>query len=280
MRALLKRLADTKRVTIQEAIDITEGQRRVKLHDGLDFDYAVYKLAFERLDDTDKVRMQELYADVEFDHQYLDQEEVIANLLDGKETLTPDAKKKLADLVSERCYNAFAKEYQLYHYFACIPVAEVARYFLIDKGITIDGKVLSANQESSEWMFVKAFKERLDHYDPNLGLLYADDDRKHEGTHLDQELLIADTGATGDLNVFSMFGMAARRLSAFLEAEIFFKEVDKNGETVLAFNDQSLERVFIETKDDLVEGYATLLSFKELFQKLSKVYEVEILRTK
>lgn len=424
MRSSLKKLTSIKRVDIRQALEITEKQKIIKLKNGLDFEYAVYKLAFERLSDEDKARMNELYPDVETDHAYLDQEEIIANLLDDKGELSTKNKEKLAELVAGHCYNAFAKEYQLYHYFACIPLAEVARYFLIGKNIHINGKPLAQNQEcddddsdthdaiqaavesyvkdhkitveailqasclewidgdlfdqytplalsndsellerwfkakveargelkkhitkgdlevrdrspnestrgklyskrlydaeleqarqaletiglqakrkgeldekmafamfsavitgeslygfKSDWGFVRDFKHDVDTYNANLGLVYADNDPEHKGEHLDQELLIADTDKNGELNFFSMFGMATRRLDAFLKASIYFEEIEKDGETILAFNEKSLERIFNETKDDLVEGYATLLSFREIFKKLSVIYEIDL----
>lgn len=427
MRSSLKRMKETKVVDIKEAIEITEMQKAVKLGNGLDFDYAVYKLAFEMLSAEDRARMNELYLDIEFDHAYLDQEEIIANLLGGKGELSKKNKEKLADLVAERCFNKFANEYQLFHYFACIPIAEVARRYLIDKGIALGGKPLAQNQETDDedstthddiqkamveyaeenritvesmlrdaclkwidgdlfeqymplvlssdselfqrWLaakaravttlkkhiakselavrerspeesrrsklyskrlydaeleqarqsmeaigmkatqnakgeldekaafatfsdkvitgeslyafagayaFVKEFKEDVDTYNANLGLVYAPDDTEQKGENLDQELLITDTDAKGELSFFSPFGMAAWRLEAFLESGMFFEETEKDGERILTCSNKKIEQVFIETKNDVVEGYATLLSFGEMFEKLSKIYEIDV----
>ena len=153
-KKLIDNLQKIKVVDIKEAIEITNKQREQKLKDGLDFDYTIYQLAFESLSDKDKKRFIELYPDIETDHQYLDQEEIIANLFKGKDELTKEetkeAKEKLAELVAENCYNKFAKEYQLFHYFACIPLAEVARYFLISKGLKVKGKPLAKNQEADD----------------------------------------------------------------------------------------------------------------------------------
>jgi hypothetical protein len=108
----MKRCIDTlekmKMVELDEAVKIAAKQRDIKFKDGLDFDYAVYQLAFERLSTEDKKRMNELYPDIETDHQYLDQEEVIANLYNGKSELTAEAKEKLSALVAEKSYNRFA----------------------------------------------------------------------------------------------------------------------------------------------------------------------------
>ena len=143
----LKRI---KKVTIEEAVEITRKQKEVKLKEGMDFDYAVYELAFEFLAVEDRKRMKELYEDIEFDHQYLDQEEIIANLYGGKDEMSDEAKDTLADLVAEKGYNRFAKEYQLFHYFACIPLLEVARHFLASHGIEIAGKPMAKDQQADD----------------------------------------------------------------------------------------------------------------------------------
>ena len=424
-RNLIAGLEKIKVVDIKEATEITNKQREQKLKDGLDFDYAIYQLAFESLSDKDKKRFNELYAEIEYDHQYLDQEEIIANLFNGKDELTKEAKEKLAELVAENCYNKFAKEYQLYHYFACIPLAEVARQFLVSKGIKVKGKLLAKNQEADDedskthkdiqkviedyardnkikveailkeaclkwldedlleqytplvisddkelfnkWLktkaearatlqklidkgelkvrertadetgqdklyskglydselaqaqraleilelepkekgeldekkafekfsdrvitgeslynlkgefeFVKDFKKRVDEYNANLGIVYKDDDPEHKGEHLDQELLIADTNNKGELNIFSLFGLTTKKLKATFEATQFIKETTKNGETTLDFNNETLKTFFKEIRESLINGYAKLLAFEDIFKRLSKTYETDL----
>ncbi len=54
----LKRI---KKVTIDEAVEITRKQKEAKLKEGMDFDYAVYELAFELMNPDDRKRMKELY---------------------------------------------------------------------------------------------------------------------------------------------------------------------------------------------------------------------------
>jgi hypothetical protein len=132
---ITKALKHIKRVSIKEAIEITNKQREQKLKDGLDFDYAVYLFAFESLKDDYQKDLKILYDEVEYDTEYLDNEEIIANLFNGKDELTKEAKEKLAELVAERSYNEFAKEYQLYHYFAGIPIMEIAKKWAKEKGI-------------------------------------------------------------------------------------------------------------------------------------------------
>ncbi|KKT81777.1 MAG: hypothetical protein UW79_C0015G0016 [Candidatus Yanofskybacteria bacterium GW2011_GWA2_44_9] len=136
----IKNLERIKKVTIEGAAEIAKKQKEAKLKEGLDFDYVVYRLAFELLEDKDRKQMKELYPDIETDHQYLDQEEVIAHLYNGKKELSEEAKDKLAELVAEQSYNKFAEEYQFFHYFACIPILEVAKYFLKTHQIEINNE--------------------------------------------------------------------------------------------------------------------------------------------
>jgi len=69
----------------------------------------------------------DLYPDIETDHTYLDQEEIIASLLEKNGTLTQKNKEKLATPIASSAYNAFAKEYQLSNTLPVSPMAEVTR---------------------------------------------------------------------------------------------------------------------------------------------------------
>lgn len=131
----LQALKRIKVVDIKEAIEITNKQRDQKLKNGISFDYAVYKLALETLKDDYKQDLKTLYDSVEDDNEYLDNEEIIANLFNGKDELTKEAKEKLAELIAERGDNKHTKEYQLFHYFAGIPIMEIAKKWAKEKGI-------------------------------------------------------------------------------------------------------------------------------------------------
>ena len=113
-------------------------------------DYTVYRLAFFSLPEADQEQFNKIYSEVEHDPQYLDQEEVIFNLLNGKGELTEEAKEKIANLIAKQSYNKYAKEHQLYHYYACIPLIEVARHYLTSKGIEIKGKQVNQDQTTSK----------------------------------------------------------------------------------------------------------------------------------
>ena len=418
-------LENIKKVTINEALEITAKQRAVKLKNGMDFDYAVYQLAFELLSDGDKKKMNELYPDIETDHQYLDQEEIIANLFDGKDTLSQENKERLASLVSERAYNKFAKEYQLFHYFACIPILEVARYFLTSKEIDIKGQASTKNQESDEqsentcesvtkamgeyskqhgismedmlkeaclcwidkglfdeyrplaistgtellkkWIetrieaknilmrhiksgnlelrerneeenvqeklyskhlydlelqnirkvvenvggeitekseldekvafekfadpvitgeslyawkedykFVRNFKERVDEYEPNLGILYADDDPEQKKGHLDRELLICSLTSDGKPSFLSLYEMSMTIISGLFKGINMFEEETIEEKKFLKFEDEVIKNIFAGRCQDLIDNYAKLLAFEGVIKKLSKIFEADL----
>jgi hypothetical protein len=423
MRRMIKGINSVKKVSGPQAMEIVEKQRAAKLADGIDFEYAVYRYAFELLSEEDRMRMIALYPDIETDHQYLDQEEIIANLLNDKEDLSEKAKKKLAELIAARSYNAFAKQYQLYHYFACIPLAEVARHFLMTHNVVVKGKLLAKNQEaddeddsthedirrateqyakdhettveailkegfinwydttgwaytplvvsdekelfarwlaskakarkelekligagklavrtrtpeesrkdklyskglengelqsarmelelldfrgdggeleekkafesfsntvltgeslyhfSGDFTFVKEFKERVDTYDPNLGLVYAEEDPEHKGDHLDRELLLCPLTSKGEPGFFSIFGMSLGRLEALMDSTTFLQEEEKEGKLRLSFSNKQIEQLFRKSGDTFIASYGKLLAMRNLLQKASLEYETDL----
>ena len=75
---------------------------------GLELEYVVYRYAFESLSEDLKKDILALNPDGETETQYFDQEEAIADLFNGKNTLTKEAKEKLADLIVASLYNEHA----------------------------------------------------------------------------------------------------------------------------------------------------------------------------
>lgn len=409
MKRMIEGIKELKKVNSAEALEIIEKQRKVKLEEGMDFEYAVYELAFELLDKRDQDRLVELYPDIKTEQDYLNEEEMIANLLEGKSELSPEAKEKLGKLIATRAYNNFAKEYQLFHYFACFPLAKVARHFLEKRGVKIteskkkkkdddelsseavqravekyaekhnkkieeilktgfiewyddegfahmplavveqlllnrwlqskikarkelkelvdkgalklgnqlprttgherfrgkdiypeelmkarkaleirgekgleihDDKIITGESLyalKTDWEFVEDFKERTDEYDPDLGLVYADDDPEHQGEHLDRELLVCRTISDGKEPVwFSRYGMFTRRLEGLIESTVFFKEEVENGKTSLKFKNKEIEKTFIIARDEFIAAYQRLLAVHEVMKKLVPIYEAEL----
>jgi len=399
----LQALKRIKVVDINEAIEITKKQREEKLKEGIDFDHAIYQLAFESLSDEIRKDILILDPEAEYESSYLDDEETIANLIDKKGELTKENKEKYAELVADRSYNEFAKEYQLWGSFASLPIIDIAKKWAKDKGIkprkkdyerlekiksrvkkrgikkeieeveksdeewlleenlkeiledyAKDNKttikailketllkwleeglpypslVISEDKETygedtklphneifKEWLkakkkaketlqklidkgelktdqtgqdktitgeslynfkgnyeFIKEFKERVDRYSANDGFVYADDDPEHKGDHLDRELLITEKDKDGKPAIFSLFNMSLRKIEEALRPR-YFKEVEKNGETYLEFKSDDIKKAFKTTRQSLIDGYAKLLAFSEIFKKINKIYGAE-----
>jgi len=440
----LQALKKIKVVDINEAVAITNKQREQKLKNGIDFDYAIHQLAFESLSDEIRKDILILDEEAEYEPSYLEDEETIANLLNGKKELSKEAKEKYAELVAERSYNNFAKEYQLHGIFVGLPIMDLVKKWAKDKGIkprpkdyeklgkiesrlfrkaklnadektqtkiyeemkgraglkdftdegfkeyyaleenlkeiledyardnkttikdilketllkwieeeglpypplviskdrdTYNGKTkLPHNELFKEWLkakekaretlqklidkgelkvrertpdetgqdrlfergrekflkhsdkvimgeslysfkgdfeFIKEFKERVDRYDANAGLIYADDDKEHKGDNLDRELLIAERDKDGKVNAFSIFGRAIDTIERHFETTRYFKETTKDGETYLEFKSDDIKEAFTSAVESIKDGYAKLLAFQEIFKKLNKIYEAE-----
>ncbi len=127
-----------------------------------------------------------------------------------------------------------------------------------------------------DFKFIKEFKERVDEYNANLGIVYKDDDPEHKGEHLDQELLIADKDEAGKLNALSLFNLTTKRLSLIFEATNWIKETQKGKETYLSFNDEGLEKSYKEIRERIIKGYARLLAFQQVFKRLVKTYKADL----
>lgn len=391
-------------VNVKRALEIIEKQKQVKLKSGMDFDYAVYQLAFESLPKPLQEDLQTEYEEVAYDHQYLDEEEILYDLFKGKDKLTAEDKEKLADMIVTSGYNNFAKEWQLWHYYASIPLKEIAKRWIDKRGVTptpitdatdkqalemarekiqevrktqispeeAEKELFAENQRDTlldyakdhkttveaelkavtlEWLdhglldeytpmfkatdtkayngetklphnelfkkwieakaearntldrlikegqlkregdtitgesiytftgeyeFIKKHKEYIDHYGANLGIVYADDDPKHKGQHLDRELLICDLDKDGKPYPLSMFGMAKDRLTGFFDVMGLVTEKEVNGERVIEFKDEAYNDIVKKTTEVIKNNYATLLAFRTIFERLSKTYRIDL----
>ncbi len=392
-------LDNIKPVSIDQALEIVKRQREVKLKGGLEFDRAVYQLAFENLSKDLQEDLETLYPEIKYETDYLDEEEIIAGLFGGKEKLAIEDKNKLADLIIKKSYNQYAKEYQFFHYFASIPIKEVVKRWMkkrgiqpetlpadeefqnaftkiseeknlnseeaiidwtaeniaeaisdyarkhqttvevelkevclewIDEGLldnyqplfkstdtkTCNGTTkLPCNLIFKEWIeaktkaknildnlisegklkregdtltggslynfkgdyqFIKEHNKYVDLYDANLGIVYADDDPEHKKAHLDREFLITEIGEDGKPSGINFSQIAMARIKGFFEMLGFVKESEINGERIIEFKDENFNELMRNTITSLKELYSALLTFRELFRKLSKVYEVDL----
>jgi len=94
---------------------------------GLELDYTIYLYAFELADKDLKDDLITLFADIKTEKRYLDEEEKLAELL--KDGLKPsqEIREKIADLIIGQIYNDYAKEWQLWGYYADMPIIEIVR---------------------------------------------------------------------------------------------------------------------------------------------------------
>lgn len=127
---------------------------------GLVFDRVIYGQAFQSLSKNLKQDLLTLYPDAETESHYLDQEEITADLLDGKKRLTTEAKEKLTGLVIEAMHNRYAKamtekglkdsEWWFQGYFADLPTLEIVKKWANDNGINYKSDSEKLNDELAE----------------------------------------------------------------------------------------------------------------------------------
>jgi len=154
----LNQLKKIKPVDIKEAVELADKQREQKLKDGLAFEDAVYNLAFESLSEDLRKDILALDGEAETDRDYLDDEEIIADLFNGKDTLTKEAKEKLAELISER-----AIKQGLTDDFAELPIFELAKKWAEEKNIKIPKEY--KEHEGRKEIIKKIAKERKEDED-------------------------------------------------------------------------------------------------------------------
>jgi hypothetical protein len=104
---------------------------------GMVYDSVVHRHAFQSLSEDTQKDILALYPDAETENQYLDQEEIIAELLNGNNILTPEAKEKLAGAIVDTLHNRYSvilakkgspvREWWFSGYFAELPTIEIAK---------------------------------------------------------------------------------------------------------------------------------------------------------
>ena len=92
---------------------------------GLELDYTIYFYAFELAGEQLQKDLLALYPDAKTERDYLEQEEIIYNLFNGKDKLSQIDKEKLAELIADKCFNKYSGEWSFSGYFADIPLLEV-----------------------------------------------------------------------------------------------------------------------------------------------------------
>jgi len=392
----LDELGLIKRVTAKKAIEIINRQREEKLKGGQTIDGTIYQLAFELIDEKTKKKLLALFGDAETERDYLDEEQELAELYKKKDFET------IAERVSKKCYNSYAKEYQLYHYYACIPLEAIAKRYakensltfekpadedsilnkaeqykkklkekhpdeykryadkedekkkepqpendseleaietlaktlekhakekkttveaiiketclkwinegmlgtdydpliladpellnkwietkekarqtlqgLIDKGTLKTGKAERDGAEiitgeslynsGLDYAFVKEFKDYVDEYSPKMGLV-----KNEKGEVIDDEFLIADEG------LLSWHMFLLKKAKANLDLLSIVREKDENGEAIVEIESEKLKKLLTRLRDGFISDYEKLIPFEELFNRLSKTYDMDL----
>ena len=112
---------------------------------GLDYNHTIYLLAFDMAGKELQKDLLALYPEAKSEQDYLEQEETIFNLFNGKETLTKEAKEKLAELITDEAYNRYSEEWGFYGYYADLPLIEAGKRLANENGLY---KELKAETES------------------------------------------------------------------------------------------------------------------------------------
>jgi hypothetical protein len=130
VKQALDGLAKIKRVEAKEAIEIINKQRQEKLKQGFYFETAIYELALELIDEEAKKKLLALCDDD--NQEYLEQEQELAELYKQKDF------EGIAERVAERGFNHYINKYQLFHYYACIPILEIAKRYAKENNLPFD----------------------------------------------------------------------------------------------------------------------------------------------
>jgi hypothetical protein len=92
---------------------------------GLELDYTIYLYAFELAGEQLQKDLLALYPDAKTERDYLEQEEIIYNLFKSKDKLSQTDKEKLAELIVDKCFTKYAREWRFDSYFADLPLFEL-----------------------------------------------------------------------------------------------------------------------------------------------------------
>lgn len=110
---------------------------------GLELDYTIYLYAFELAGEELQKDLLALYPDAKTERSYLEQEEIIYNLFNGKDKLNQTDKEKLAELIADECFNKYSGEWSFSGYFADIPLLELAK-------ATAENNKIAYNEKSDD----------------------------------------------------------------------------------------------------------------------------------
>lgn len=128
---------------------------------GFELDYTIYLYAFELAGEQLQKDLLALYPDAKTERDYLEQEEIIYNLFNGKDKLSQTDKEKLAELIADKCFNEHFGEWSFSRYFADIPLLEVAKKTADNNKISYNNKSEDLNDELREKLKAYADKNKI-----------------------------------------------------------------------------------------------------------------------
>lgn len=255
VKEAIAELDTIKRVEAKEAIDIINRQRQEKLERGIELEQAIYRLALELIGEETKKRLHDLCEDIDIESEYLDDEQELAELYKKKDFAG------IAERVAKRGRNTYTGEYQLFHFYACIPTDEIARRYAKDNNLSyeeteLEGEVLN------EW--AKKYKDKIKEHHPEKYKKYkldewetTDEDLKKttrgELTTLDKLIKTLEKHAQG--NKTTIEDIIKTACLKYINEGLLEKEY-----TPLVIADPELLNKWIETKDKARQTIEELVS--------------------
>ena len=313
--------------TMRLGVDEGDALALVLRNSGLEFHRVVHRCAFLSLSDAVKQDLLTLDPDGETENQYLDQEEILAALFNGKKHLTSEAKERLADLIVEALHNKYigaitrkgvkTSEWWFRGFYAELPALDIAK-----KCAEYNGIAYNIDDEKLEDALAERIQTYADEHKTSVrGMLRATILRwLDEGLFVDEEyspIWNSDNKATCNdadtklphRDIFKAWLKAKTDATAMLltlvdegklkvegrEKEFLeFKETMKiiTGESLYSLEgDYPFAEDFRKQADDLkpfgililylqgrdlLDGYASLLAFDDMYKRLSKIYEIDL----
>jgi len=326
---------------VKDIINISEDEALglIIKNSGLELNKVIYTYTFESLSEDLKKDILALYPEAKTESQYLDQEEIIADLFNGKDKLTKEAKEKLADLILDYLYLDIerleeGKRWGFSSYFAELPALDILKKWAgynelytkkeveqlekkgdeaIEKELTQKLKDYAEKNKKDirdllketilkwldEGLFVKEYTPLFNSdtketcHDTKTKLPHREVFKKWRLAKLGAKVKIQELIDRGELKIETrerarLYGLdelgdffGTHRTIKIITGEslynlkgdfTFAKDFKKQADV---FKGLGYLILFLK-KCRFIKDYAILLAFKELFKKLSKIYEIDL----
>lgn len=262
---------------IDLGVDPDEALKLINHNSGLVFDQVMYQLTFQNLKENIRQDILKLCPDAETENQYLDQEEQLAELFNGKHVLNIEAKERLADSILSALYNKYAnlltekglqKEDWWFHgYFAELPTIEIAKKCAEYNSINYE--VNNDDLEEAEKTQKKAqTTSQLIAGDTSL-------DKEFRKKELIKYLLIQKIHKYAESQKMDMDELLKQTILKWLDEGLFVKEYSPicNSTTKTTCNDVDTK---LPHKEILKMWIKTKIEAREILQKLTSSGQLKI----